>query len=123
MSFYTFALRLSNKLNRITSCCSRQSKALGEKTKDMYKPKVEVKANPYKRWHQPDKRFFACGACQILAHAFLEIYPESQYHAVWVKPAEGFRGSHVFVTDNKFTFDYQNGIRCIIQGGVVSLLI
>ena len=72
----------------------------------MYKPKVEVKTNPYKRWYQPDRRFFACGACQILAHAFLKIYPESQYHAVWVKPAEGFRGSHVFVTDNMYTFDY-----------------
>ena len=72
----------------------------------MYKPKVNVKGDPYKRWHQPDRRFFACGACQILAHAFLEIYPESNYRAVWVKPAEGFKGNHVFVTDYMFTFDY-----------------
>ena len=72
----------------------------------MYKPKVNVKEDPYKRWHQPDRRFFACGACQILAHAFLEIYPESNYRAVWVRPSEGYRGNHVFVTDNVFTFDY-----------------
>jgi len=72
----------------------------------MYKPKVDVKKDQYRRWHQPDRRFFACGACQILAHAFLETYPRSKYYAVWVKPAEGFRGNHVFVTDNTYTFDY-----------------
>ena len=72
----------------------------------MYQPKVNVKKDPYKRWHQPDRRFFACGACQILAHAFLEIYPFSNYHAVWVKPAEGFYGNHVFVTNGEHTFDY-----------------
>jgi hypothetical protein len=72
----------------------------------LFKPKVNVKKNTVKRWHQPDKRFFACGACQILAHAFLEIYTPSKYQAVWVKPAEGFNGNHVFVTDGENTFDY-----------------
>ena len=72
----------------------------------MYRPKVEVKTDPVKRWHQPDRQFFACGACQVLAHAFLEMYPNANYHAVWVKPSEGYRGSHVFVTDGCYTFDY-----------------
>ena len=72
----------------------------------MYQPQVNVKKDPVKRWHQPDRRFFACGACPILAHAFLETYQSSGYYAVWIKPENGYSGNHVFVTDGEYTFDY-----------------
>jgi hypothetical protein len=31
-----------------------------------------VKQDPVRRWSLPDRVFFACGACHILAYAFLK---------------------------------------------------
>jgi hypothetical protein len=41
----------------------------------MFFPKISVKTDPVRRWHRPDRHFFANGACQVLAFAFLERYP------------------------------------------------
>ena len=44
----------------------------------MYKLRTKgAKRDPIKRWALPERAFFACGACHILAYAFLRAYPES----------------------------------------------
>jgi hypothetical protein len=50
--------------------------------------------------------FFACGACHILAHAFLERYDAEPYKAVWLKPAAGFTGNHIVIDGGAWIFDY-----------------
>ena len=50
--------------------------------------------------------FFACGACHILAFAFLERYGSSALKAIWIKPASGFTGNHIFIAANDWVFDY-----------------
>ncbi|MDQ0316133.1 hypothetical protein [Amorphus orientalis] len=54
----------------------------------------------------PDRVFFACGACHILAYAFLEQHGEKGWQAVWIKPAAGHTGNHIFATDGVRAFDY-----------------
>jgi hypothetical protein len=72
----------------------------------MFFPKINVKNDPFRRWHRPDRHFFANGACQVLAYAFLERYPDLDFHARWIKPAAGFSGNHIYVTDGINAFDY-----------------
>ena len=57
-------------------------------------------------WSRPDRPFFASGACHVLAAAFLEAYPNADYHPFLILPNPGLRGSHVFVSDGKIAFDY-----------------
>ena len=71
----------------------------------MYIPKVNVKSQPVARWRQPDRRFFACGACHILAYAFLEAYPDAGFQAQWIKPRNG-KGNHVVLRRGEEAFDY-----------------
>lgn len=77
----------------------------------MFRLKPGIKSDPVKRWNLPERVFFACGACHILAYAFLEAYPDSGFRAVWIRPAEGFTGNHVFVTNGETAFDF-HGYRC-----------
>jgi hypothetical protein len=72
----------------------------------MFFPKINVKNDPFRRWHRPDRHFFANGACQVLAFAFLERYPDMGFHARWIKPAAGFTGNHIYATDGTSAFDY-----------------
>jgi hypothetical protein len=72
----------------------------------MFFPKNDVKDDPVRRWHRPDRQFFANGACQVLAYAFLEKYPCLGFRARWIKPAAGYSGNHIFVTDGRNAFDY-----------------
>jgi hypothetical protein len=72
----------------------------------MFFPKINVKNDPIRRWQRPDRHFFANGACQVLAFAFLERYPDLGFHARWIKPAAGFTGNHIYVTDGINAFDY-----------------
>jgi hypothetical protein len=65
-----------------------------------------IKQDPVRRWALPDKIFFACGACHILAYAFLDAYPASGFAAVWIKPARGFTGSHIVAVHDDSAFDY-----------------
>lgn len=58
------------------------------------------------RWALPDRVFFACGACHILAHAFLQQYPNSGAHPLWLKPASGFTGNHIIIDGGNWVFDY-----------------
>ena len=72
----------------------------------MFFPRINVKDDPVRRWHRPDRHFFANGACQVLAFAFLERYPDLEFRARWIKPAAGFSGNHIYVTDGINAFDY-----------------
>jgi hypothetical protein len=72
----------------------------------MFLPRTNVKDNPHRRWHQPDRQFFANGACHILAYAFLERYEDLGFRARWIRPANGRAGNHIFVTDQRNAFDY-----------------
>lgn len=72
----------------------------------MFFPKTNAKADPVRRWHRPDRHFFANGACHILAFAFLERYADRGFHARWIKPARGYSGNHIYVTNGVEAFDY-----------------
>jgi len=67
-----------------------------------------AKRDPVKRWALPEKVFFACGACHVLAHAFLTRYPSSGFAPVWIRPAAGHTGNHIVVVrrDDDLAFDY-----------------
>jgi hypothetical protein len=58
------------------------------------------------RWALPDRVFFACGACHILAYAFLARWGSPGMQAIWLKPSAGYTGSHVFIDGSEWAFDY-----------------
>jgi hypothetical protein len=58
------------------------------------------------RWALPDRVFFACGACHILAHAFLERYGRPAHEITWIKPTAGHTGNHIVVGTDDWVFDY-----------------
>lgn len=58
------------------------------------------------RWAWPDRVFFACGACHILAYAYLKRWGRDGDQAVWIKPAKGLGGNHVFVDLGDLVFDF-----------------
>jgi hypothetical protein len=64
------------------------------------------KSDAVMRWALPDRVFFACGACHVLAHAFLERWRRPGLQAVWIRPKEGHVGNHVFVDGGAWVFDY-----------------
>jgi hypothetical protein len=72
----------------------------------VYRIDSEIKRDPRRRWALPDRVFFACGACHILAHCFLEAYPRSAGEARWFKPEAGFTGNHIIVAGDGWVFDY-----------------
>ena len=63
------------------------------------------KRDPALRWSLPDRVFFACGACHVLAHAFLERHGLEGRRVVWIRPDAGFSGHHIFVDGGRWTFD------------------
>ena len=78
----------------------------------MYLLRPGIKEDPVRRWGLPDRVFFASGACHILAHAFLERFPDAGFSPVWIRPHAGFTGNHVFVTDGELAFDYHGYVSC-----------
>lgn len=72
----------------------------------MYRIEPRKKNDPAARWGLPDKVFFACGACHILAYAFLERYGFDAGKAIWIKPEPGFTGNHIVVAYGQSVFDY-----------------
>lgn len=74
---------------------------------EMYKLRTKGgKRNLVKNWGLPERVFFACGACHILAYAFLKAYPDSGFRPVWIRPAEGYTGNHIVVVNDQLAFDY-----------------
>lgn len=75
----------------------------------MYQPRTAgySSQDPLKRWALPDRVFFACGACHILAHAFLERFGRPDHEVVWIKPAAPYRiGNHIVVATQSWVFDF-----------------
>lgn len=64
------------------------------------------KRDPIRRWQLPDRVFFACGACHILAHAFLERWGRPDDEVIWFRPKPGFSGNHIVVARGDLIFDY-----------------
>ena len=77
----------------------------------MYRIDEAKKRDAKLRWALPNRVFFACGACHILAFAFLEQYGSSSLKAIWIKPASGFTGNHILITASGWVFDY-HGYSC-----------
>ena len=72
----------------------------------MYRIEGFKKRDPHLRWELPDRVFFACGACHILAYAFLQQHQDKSLRAIWLKPDAGFTGNHVYVAGIDWIFDY-----------------
>ena len=72
----------------------------------MYRIEGFKKQDAEIRWKLPDRVFFACGACQVLSFAFLEAHCLPGAQALWLKPAPGFTGNHIFVACEGWIFDY-----------------
>ena len=73
----------------------------------MYRLAAGIKKDPVRRWALPDRVFLACGACHILAHAFLVRYPGFADQILWIRPGTGFTGNHIVVASDKgWVFDY-----------------
>lgn len=64
------------------------------------------KLDPRQRWALPDRVFFACGACHILAYAFQQKFGPQGRRAIWIKPRDGLSGNHIFVAWGDWAFDY-----------------
>lgn len=78
----------------------------------MYQSSAQFRRTPAERadqvlsWNRDDMRFFAAGACHILAFAFLELYPEAGFRAVGVWACGQAHPMHVYVTDGEWAFDF-----------------
>ena len=62
--------------------------------------------NPFLAWNRTDQAFFAAGACHFLAFRVVERFPDAGLSIVHITPAEGHVGSHVYVTDGLWAFDF-----------------
>ena len=72
----------------------------------MYVIDPTIKRDPVRQWALPDRVFFACGACQVLAYAAVQVYGQAGLRARWIRPGPGFRGNHIIVSDGEAAFDY-----------------
>ena len=73
----------------------------------MYRLGISIaKRDLERRWALPNRAFFACGACHVLAYAFLQRYGSSDMKALWLKPEPGFIGNHIFIATDTWVFDY-----------------
>ena len=79
----------------------------------MYQTRTQgySKNDPVKRWALPDRVFFACGACHILAWVLFEQYPDQKATPLWFCPGDGYIGSHIVVASDNWIFDY-HGFSC-----------
>lgn len=64
------------------------------------------KSDQAMRWNLPDRVFFACGACHILACAFMQKFSAYSCKPIWIKPEKGFTGNHIIVMGDGWLFDY-----------------
>jgi hypothetical protein len=83
----------------------------------MYKPSllfersVEEKSDPFKSWARDDQAFFAAGACHILADLFVRLHRQDGCKIVFIKPAVGFLGNHVYASNGEWAFDHNGWVR------------
>jgi hypothetical protein len=72
----------------------------------MYVVDRAKKTDIARQWALPDRVFFAAGACQVLAYVAEQRYRDAGFRAYWLRPAAGFRGNHIIVSDGRHAFDY-----------------
>ena len=73
----------------------------------MYRLRTKnTKTDPFTSWNLPDRVFFACGACHILAYAFSKEYPTSGFVPVWIRPRDNLKGNHIVMVRDDVVFDY-----------------
>ena len=74
----------------------------------LYQPRTKGyrKEEAQARWALPDRVFFACGACHILAHAFLERHGTAAMRPLWIRPVAGHTGNHIVVAGRGWVFDF-----------------
>jgi hypothetical protein len=65
-----------------------------------------VKEDPARRWALPDRIFFGHGACHILAGVHLADFPDSGFHAIWIRPREEYSGNHILLKKGSVAFDF-----------------
>jgi hypothetical protein len=78
----------------------------------MYRSSAQFRRTPAERadqmlsWNRGDVRFFAAGACHILAFAFLQTYPKAGFGVVGIWARGEAHPMHVHVTDGEWAFDF-----------------
>ncbi len=78
----------------------------------MHKPSLlfdrtpEERGDIFKSWARSDQAFFAAGACHILADLFVQLHQHEDYRMVYIKPADGFPGNHVYASNGMWAFDH-----------------
>lgn len=78
----------------------------------MYRPSFDFDRTPeekrdiFKFWEREDRPFFAAGACHILAALFVQLHQHENYHMTFVKPDNGFPGTHVYASNGIWAFDH-----------------
>ena len=71
----------------------------------MYMTKVR-RGDLVRRSALPDRVFFACGACHILAYAALTTFPDRDLRVIWIKPDPGYTGNHIVAVGGNSALDY-----------------
>lgn len=69
------------------------------------------RADPALAWQRSDEAFFASGACHILAFTFRELHPERDLTLRFIDPATGFPGTHLYVVERGWAFDFDGWTR------------
>src|SRR5262245_23444873 len=64
------------------------------------------KRDPVKQWALPDRVLFACGACHILAYAFITTHANDGFTPIWIRPRDGYTGNHIVCVRGDLAFDY-----------------
>jgi hypothetical protein len=57
-----------------------------------------------KNWALPDRVFFVCGTCHILAYAILKSYPWAGFRPIWIRPAADHTGNPIVVIRDQRAF-------------------
>jgi hypothetical protein len=77
----------------------------------IFERSLEEKTDPFKSWARSDQAFFAAGACHILADLFVQLHQKDGFKMVFIKPADGFSGNHVYASDGEWAFDHNGWTR------------
>lgn len=82
-----------------------------------YESGIHLTRTPHERrdqlasWRRSDRAFFASGACHILAYEMLRHLPAMQFYIETIRPRHGIAGTHAYVTDGEWAFDFNGWSR------------
>lgn len=72
---------------------------------------AEERNDPFLAWEMTDRRFFASGACHILAHTFLMLHHNEDFVLTRILPTAPGGGNHYFASDGERMFDFMGWSR------------